>query len=252
MKYLSSKPFTGGANSKAFVDHWAESFGKKGSGSIFTSPWCGAMEKGSPCILPSEHEGKHYTQKDKAEFQAGKSRREDERLDFLVDWDVKARATLGDPQPCDGNEEVSAAKDRTPFTELDRQVAMSGLERRLKQAYLDRLFLTLTGEEIFSLLLLLQDLKNPAPKTHDHLFLLETRSPVPLQMRIDAVSMFEEFFRRLFMPWVRKAESAWRDIEMRGRVPANETQAGQALTVEQFLGLFPLVNLSGKPRPKFQ
>ena len=192
MKYLSSKPFTGGANSKAFVDHWAESFGKKGSGSIFTSPWC------------------------------------------------------------DGNEEVSAAKDRTPFTELDRQVAMAGLERRLKQAYLDRLFLTLTGEEIFSLLLLLQDLKNPAPKAHDHLFLLETRSPVPLQMRIDAVSMFEEFFRRLFMQWVRKAESAWRDIEMRGRVPANETQAGQALTVEQFLGLFPLVNLSGKPRPKFQ
>lgn len=29
MKYLSSKPFTGGANSKAYVDRWEETFGKK-------------------------------------------------------------------------------------------------------------------------------------------------------------------------------------------------------------------------------
>jgi hypothetical protein len=29
MRYLSSKPFTGGANSKAFVDRWEETFGRK-------------------------------------------------------------------------------------------------------------------------------------------------------------------------------------------------------------------------------
>ena len=69
MKYLSSKPFTGGANSKAFVDRWDEAFGRKEA------------------------------------------------------------APAPGPVACDGVEDVSAGKDRTSPTALDRDVIMIGLVR---------------------------------------------------------------------------------------------------------------------------
>ena len=191
MKYLSSKPFTGGANSRAYVDRWEETFGK--------------------------------------------------------------------PPACDGDGDVAAEKDRIPFTEIDRQITMDRLERRMRQAHEQmrqdhglRLPFSLTGEEIFSLLLLLEDLREPAPEQPGILFLLETRMPAPLQVLIGAPDTFEGFFRRLFVPWARDAETAWRDIKMLGRVPAGDLRSGQPLAAGQFLGLFPLVNLAGEPRPRFQ
>ena len=76
--------------------------------------------------------------------------------------------------------------------------------------------------------------------------------PAPLQVLIAASNTFEGFFRRLFVPWARDAETAWRDIKMLGRVPAGDLRSGQPLAAGQFLGLFPLVNLAGEPRPRFQ
>ena len=252
MKYLSSKPFTGGANSQAFVDRWDEAFGKKNPSapdpdSIPKRP-CGTVENGSPCILRSEHGGGHYTEAEKAAFNASTAKREDENLDFLV---RRRLESYGDPQPCDGDEEVSAAKERIPFTEFDRQAAMIGLERRLKKACLDRLVLTLTEDEIFSLLLLLEDLKSPAPKIRDSLFLLESLSP-PLRWHVDAPDTFEGFFKRLFVPWVTVAGAALGGINMIGRVPASQVQPGDILSARQFLGLFPSVNSAAQPRPKFE
>ena len=174
MKYLSSKPFTGGANSQAFVDRWDEAFGKKNPMAenpigLSASPWCGEVEECSPCILPTGHTGKHYTQAEREEFQSRTARREDENLDFLVGHKLQSR---GDPQPCDGDGDVSSLKDRPPFSrpslaKIERHAILAGLERRVKRAYLDRLSLTLTDEEILSLLLLLQDLKPTAPEIHD-------------------------------------------------------------------------------------
>ena len=62
-----------------------------------------------------------------------------------------------------GDGEVSKAKDRTPFEAvIDRQNTMAVLKRRLKRAYLDRLVLTLTEAEIFSLLLLFEGHEEPS------------------------------------------------------------------------------------------
>jgi hypothetical protein len=169
MKYLSSKPFTGGANSQAFVDRWDEAFGKKDDAPLDPDKLCEDVVEGSSCRLPFEHGGKHYTQKEKAEFQANKARREAARLDFLADWELKSRVVLGELPYCDGDAEVSAAKDRTPFTSIDRHVTMVGLERKLKQSYLDQVELTLSREEIFVLLLMFQDLRNPSPQSGDPL-----------------------------------------------------------------------------------
>lgn len=110
MKYLSSKPFTGGANSKAFVDRWDEAFGRKEA------------------------------------------------------------APAPGPVACDGVEEVSAGKDRTSPTALDRDVIMIGLVRRLEQSWLDRdqgscrPNFTLSMDEISSLLITLQDLGWPGER----------------------------------------------------------------------------------------
>ena len=247
MKYLSSKPFTGGANSQAFVDRWDEAFGKKDSGtsapdSIPGRP-CGTVENGSPCILRSEHGGGHYTEAEKAAFNASTAKREDENLDFLV---RRRLESYGDPQPCDGDEEVSAAKERIPFTEFDRQTAMIGLERRLKKACLDRLVLTLTEDEIFSLLLLFKDLKDPAPRNRNTMFVIEALSP-PHQWHIEAPDTFVGFFRRLFVPWVKEAETPFRGI----RMPDATGDPARSMKPEEFLGLFPWVNRLGKPRPRF-
>ena len=162
MKYLSSKPFTGGANSKAFVDRWDEAFGKKNPStsapdSIPGKP-CGTVENGSPCILRSGHGGGHYTEAEKMVSLAGVASREDENLDFLVGLKLESRDY---PLPCDGDGDVSSSKDRPPFSrpslaQIERQAILAGLERRVKKAYLDRLSLTLTDEEILSLLLLFQ------------------------------------------------------------------------------------------------
>ena len=251
MKYLSSRPFTAGANSKAFVDRWDEAFGKKNPSapdpdSIPKRP-CGTVENGSPCILRSEHGGGHYTEAEKAAFNASTAKREDENLDFLV---RRRLESYGDPQPCDGDEEVSAAKERIPFTEFDRQATMIGLERRLKKAYLDQLVLTLTDAEIFSLLLLLKDLKDPATKTRDPLFVIESLSP-PQQWHIDAPATFVGFFRRLFVPWVKEAETPFLGIRMPGTASAAPVRSEHVLTAGQFLGLFPEMNRLGKPRPRF-
>ena len=140
MKYLSSKPFTGGANSRAYVDRWEEIFGKKDPkaadpASRSDPPLCGVRVK-----------------------ERGLYRKESDDLDFLVD---RMLESYRDPQPCDGSEDVSAAKDRIPFTAIDRQITMSVLERRLKEAYVDRQSLALTEEEIFSLVLLLKELREP-------------------------------------------------------------------------------------------
>jgi hypothetical protein len=97
MKYLSSKPFTGGVNSRAFVDRWEDTFGK--------------------------------------------------------------------PQPCDDDGEVSAMKDFVPADGIDRQITMSRLGQWLRQAHGKHLPhemplpLSLSREEIFSLLLLLEEIK---------------------------------------------------------------------------------------------
>ena len=153
MKYLSGRPFTAGANSRAYVERWEETFGRKNpkpteSIDLCDSPWCGIVENGSPCILPSGHDGKHYTAAEK-----------DENLDFLVGLKLESRDW---PQPCDGDGDVSSSKDRPPFSrpslaKIERQAILEGLERRLKRVYLDRLSLTLTDEEILSLLLLFQN-----------------------------------------------------------------------------------------------
>lgn len=173
MKYLSNKPFTGGANSQAYVDRWEDTFGKQDPGTpcspepllppspnrIFVPP-CGEVENGSPCILPWNHLGKHYTAAERAAFQVNIAKREVERLDFLVSCKL---LSSGDPQSCEGDGEVSKAKDRTPFEAvIDRQNTMAVLKRRLKRAYLDRLVLTLTEAEIFSLLLLFEGHEEPS------------------------------------------------------------------------------------------
>jgi len=256
MKYLSKKPFSSKAATREYLANFDETFGKKETpaspaDSIFDYP-CGTGETGNPCILPVGHVGKHYTQSEKAAFQASTARREDEKLDFLA-GDLRTRAALGlgEPQICDTDEAVSAAKGREPLAEIDRQIVMIGLERKLKRSYLARQPLAITMEEIFSLLLLLEDLKSPAPKARDSLFLLESLSP-PLRWHVDASDTFEGFFRRLFVPWVTVAGAALGGIKMIGRVPASQVQPGEILSARQFLGLFPSVNSAAQPRPKFE
>ena len=170
MKYLSSKPFTAGANSKVFVDRWDETFGKKNPSTSapdsIPERLCGTVENGSPCILRSCHEGSHYTEAEKAASQASIARREDERLDFLVGLKLESRDC---PRPCDGDDDVASSKDLPPFSKtslakFERQAILAGLERRVKKVYLDRLSLTLTDEEILSLLLLLQDRSKTGPR----------------------------------------------------------------------------------------
>jgi hypothetical protein len=57
MKYLSKTPFTAGANSKAYVDHWGENFGEGRKGSVPKDPDCGLDGKsaerpdGSPSVV---------------------------------------------------------------------------------------------------------------------------------------------------------------------------------------------------------
>ena len=161
MKYLSGKPFTAGANSRAYVDRWEETFGRKDMSDpdppALPDRLCAVMEDGSPCILHLNHMCQHYTSAEKAAYQAAVSRREDERLDFLVNCRLKS---FGDPQPCDGDGEISSAKERSFPSDLDRRATMIELVRRLKYACLNRQILTLAEGEIVSLLLLLQDLKN--------------------------------------------------------------------------------------------
>ena len=57
-------------------------------------------------------------------------------------------------------------KDRTPAfearrAEIERHGIMAGLELRVKKAYLFHIVLTLTDEEILSLLLMFQDRRKP-------------------------------------------------------------------------------------------
>jgi len=256
MKYLSKKPFSSKAATREYLANFDETFGKKETpaspaDSIFDYP-CGTGETGNPCILPVGHVGKHCTQSEKAAFQASTARREDEKLDFLAGGlGTRAALGLGEPQICDTDEAVSAAKGREPLAEIDRQIVMIGLERKLKRSYLARQPLAITMEEIFSLLLLLEDLKSPAPKARDSLFLLESLSP-PLRWHVDAPDTFEGFFRRLFVPWVTVAGAALGGIKMIGRVPASQVQPGEVLSARQFLGLFPSVNSAAQPRPKFE
>lgn len=212
MKYLSSKPFTGGANSKAFVDRWEETFGRQEAAPAF------------------------------------------------------------DPVACDGVGDVSAEKDRRFSAELDRDAIMIGLVLRLKKAWRERdqqscqRYLSLTMEEISSLLLTLQDLgwqdptedRKPMPKIRDVFFQLE--SP-PMRWLIDAPGTFDEFFKQIFAPWVTDADTPLRDVKMIGRISVQvhlrhlrllDVRREHVLAVEQFLGFFPDRNLLGKPRPKFQ
>ena len=254
MKYLSSKPFTGGANSKAYVDRWEEIFGKKDPepSDPFRypdHPCCGIRVKESPCILPPEHSGGHYTQSERTDWRARTSNRDDERLDILVDGKLRS---YKDPHPCDGDAEVSAAKDRTPFTAIDRQIAMAGLERRLKEAYLDQHALTLDVDEIFLLVLLFRERREPEPEIrHDpfDLFQLEYTS---LRFYVDAPDTFVGFFKRLLLPWARSVGTDMPDIKMLAGVPSDQVEPGSVLTPGQFLGLFPDRNRLGEPRPKFQ
>jgi hypothetical protein len=168
MKYLSKKPFSSKVATPEYLANFDATFGKRNPppsppDSLFDHP-CKAREEDSPCILPTGHVGRHYTQAAKAAFETSKDRREDEKLNFLI-GDLRTRAALGlgEPQICDTDEAVSSAKNRGPFTEIDRQIVMIGLEQRLKRAYLGRLTLVITMEEIFALLLLLEDLKKPIP-----------------------------------------------------------------------------------------
>ena len=167
MKYLSSKPFTGGANSKAFVERWEETFGKKDPGppapDRIPDHACDIVENGSPCILPTKHVGRHYTEAERTAWRVSSLRRDDDNLDFLVGCKLKSRDY---PCPCDGDGEESALKDRTPafearHAEIERHGIMAGLELRVKKAYLFHIVLTLTDEEILSLLLMFQDRRKP-------------------------------------------------------------------------------------------
>jgi hypothetical protein len=111
---------------------------------------CGVLIAGSPCVLPMGHVGKHYTQAEREAWAADIAHRADERLDFLASHKLRS---LGYPQPCDRDDGVSAAKDGEPLTGNDRKIIMIGLRRRLKEACLDRRTITLSEEEINSLLL---------------------------------------------------------------------------------------------------
>ena len=57
MKYLSKSPFTGGANSRAYVTNWEEIFGPGRKGSVPEDPDCGQDGKsgersdGSPSVV---------------------------------------------------------------------------------------------------------------------------------------------------------------------------------------------------------